>query len=220
MMDNVHVVLDMKGLSCPKPLIGAKRMVDELNPGQVLLLISNCPGTPDDLFSWAELTGNQVIKTEKMDNGTGYHIQKGGKSAKHPHAHVSLDIRGAVCPGPIVEAKKLLNGMQKNEVLKLISGALLLVGVVFGFTQEIGATVVVVQAAFCALLATMATRIALIRAISVAEGAAQLLPEHALPVASVQQLTDWLPTLETPYCICMLAMSLATVFQVVPLLTE
>jgi TusA-related sulfurtransferase len=122
MDDNVHVVLDMKGLSCPKPLIGAKRMVDELNPGQVLLLISNCPGTPDDLFSWAELTGNSVIKTDKMEGGsTGYHIQKGGKSAKHPHAHVSLDIRGAVCPGPIVEAKKLLNGMQAGEVLKMIS---------------------------------------------------------------------------------------------------
>lgn len=122
MDDNVHVVLDMKGLSCPKPLIGAKRMVDELNPGQVLLLISNCPGTPDDLFSWAELTGNSVIKTEKMEGGsTGYHIQKGGKSAKHPNANVSLDIRGAVCPGPIVEAKKLLNGMQAGEVLKMVS---------------------------------------------------------------------------------------------------
>lgn len=122
MMDNVHVVLDMKGLSCPKPLIGAKRMVDELNPGQVLLLISNCPGTPDDLFAWAELTGNQIIKSEKMaDGGTGFHIQKGGQSAKHPNAQVSLDIRGAVCPGPIVEAKKLLNGMQVGEVLRLIS---------------------------------------------------------------------------------------------------
>lgn len=121
-MENVHVVLDMKGLSCPKPLVGAKRMMDELAPGQVLLLISNCPGTPDDLFAWAALTGNQIIKTEKMaDGSTGYHLQKGGKTAKHPHAHVMLDIRGAVCPGPIVEAKKLLNGMHAGEVLKLTS---------------------------------------------------------------------------------------------------
>mgnify|MGYP000887720822 CR=1 FL=1 len=48
-MELVNVVLDMKGLSCPKPLIGAKRMVDELAAGQVLLLISDCPGTQDDL---------------------------------------------------------------------------------------------------------------------------------------------------------------------------
>ena len=57
-MELVNVVLDMKGLSCPKPLIGAKRMVDELAAGQVLLLISDCPGTQDDLFAWAGLTKN------------------------------------------------------------------------------------------------------------------------------------------------------------------
>ncbi len=119
-MDNVNVVLDMKGLSCPRPLIGAKRMVDELGAGQVLLLISDCPGTPDDLFAWAKQTGNQILKTEKMpDGGTGYHIQKG--QAKVHKANVTLDICGAVCPGPIVEAKKLLNGMQSGEVLKLVS---------------------------------------------------------------------------------------------------
>lgn len=120
-MEMVNMVIDMKGLSCPKPLIGAKRMVDELSAGQVLLLISDCPGTQDDLFTWAKHTGNQIIKSEKMDDGgTGYYIQK-GTSEKLPKVHVELDIRGAVCPGPIVEAKKLLNGMQIGEVLKLTS---------------------------------------------------------------------------------------------------
>lgn len=119
-MDMVNVVLDMKGLSCPRPLIGAKRMVDELAAGQVLLLISDCPGTPDDLFAWAKQTGNRILTTEKMpDGGTGYHIQKGqGQTHK---ANVTLDIRGAACPGPVVEARKLLNGMQTGEVLKLVS---------------------------------------------------------------------------------------------------
>ena len=117
----VNVVLDMKGLSCPRPLIGAKRMVDELGAGQVLLLISDCPGTQDDLFAWSKHTGNRILKTESMpDGGTGYHIQK-GDSAKHPAASVTLDMCGAVCPGPIVEAKKLLNGMRAGEILKLIS---------------------------------------------------------------------------------------------------
>ena len=120
MDDMVNVVLDMKGLSCPRPLIGAKRMVDELAEGQVLLLISDCPGTQDDLFSWAKQTGNQIIKAEKMpEGGLGYYLQKG---KVHTHVpNVTLDICGAVCPGPIVEAKKLLNGMQTGEVLKLVS---------------------------------------------------------------------------------------------------
>ncbi len=114
------VFLDLKGLTCPGPLLGAKRMVDALETGQVLLLVSDCPGTRDDLLSWAKQTGNQLLKTEKMkDGGTGYTIQKGRTGLQH--AQATLDIRGVSCPGPIVEAKKLLNGMQPKEVLKLIS---------------------------------------------------------------------------------------------------
>jgi len=140
-MDMVNVVLDMKGLSCPRPLIGAKRMVDELATGQVLLLVSDCPGTQDDLFAWAKQTGNQILKTEKMpDGGTGYHIQK-GKGHAH-NANVTLDIRGAVCPGPIVEAKKLLNGMQAGEVLKLVSDCPGVQSDITGWASATGMTLV------------------------------------------------------------------------------
>lgn len=117
---HANVVLDLKGSTCPGPLLGAKRVVDDLEPGQILLLISDCPGTPDDLFAWAKQTGNQVLTTEKQAaGGTGFYIQKGKVS---PHkVNVLLDIRGVHCPGPIVEAKKLLNGMKSSEILKLIS---------------------------------------------------------------------------------------------------
>ena len=110
----------MKGLSCPGPLLGAKRMVDELQTGQILLLVSDCPGTKDDLYAWAKQTGNAVLQAEKMaEGGIGYYIQKGQGTTRK--ANVVLDIRGVVCPGPIIEAKKLLNGMQGGEVLKLVS---------------------------------------------------------------------------------------------------
>ncbi len=117
---HANVKLDMRGLTCPAPLLGAKRVIDDLKNEQILLLISDCPGTKDDLFSWAEQTRNKVLKTQAMpDGGTGYYVMKGkGASRK---ANVILDIRGAHCPGPIVEAKKLLNGMSSGEVLKLVS---------------------------------------------------------------------------------------------------
>ena len=117
---NADVKLDMRGLTCPAPLLGAKRVVDDLKNKQVLLLISDCPGTKDDLFAWAEQTNNKVLKTVAMpDGGTGYYVMK-GKGEPHK-ANVILDIRGVHCPGPIVEAKKLLNGMNTGEILKLIS---------------------------------------------------------------------------------------------------
>ena len=115
-----NVTLDMRGLSCPAPLLGVKRIINDLQHEQILLLKSDCPGTSDDLFAWSEQTGNQVLRTEALtDGGTAYFVRKGtGESVK---ANVVLDIRNVVCPGPIVEAKKLLNGMAKGEVLKLIS---------------------------------------------------------------------------------------------------
>ena len=115
-----HVTLDMKGAACPGPMLGAKRVLDELLAGEVMLLVSDCPATKDDLFSWPRYADVEILKTRKMaQGGTGYYIRKGKSRRVSPHA--VLDIRGATCPGPIVEAKKLLNGMHKGEVLELIS---------------------------------------------------------------------------------------------------
>lgn len=114
------IILDMKGTVCPGPLLGAKRMLDELFAGEIMLLISDCPGTKDDLASWRKYTDVQLLKTEKLKaGGTGYYIRKG--KAKRVSPNAVLDVRGATCPGPIVAAKKLLNGMSKGEVLQLLS---------------------------------------------------------------------------------------------------
>ncbi len=138
---HADVVLDLKGLTCPGPLLGAKQMVDELVAGQVLLLVSDCPGTQADLFAWAKQTGNQVLKTEKFsDGGTGYYLQK-GKSGAHK-ANVRLDIRGVHCPGPIVEAKKLLNGMASGEVLQLISNCPGIRADIVGWSEATGMKIV------------------------------------------------------------------------------
>jgi TusA-related sulfurtransferase len=112
--------LDMRGTRCPAPLLGAKKLVDDLRAGDVLVLLSDCAGTPDDLFSWAKVTGNHVARAEKLpDGGHAYHIERGPGARRV--AHAVLDLRGATCPGPIVEAKKLLHGMRAGETLKLVS---------------------------------------------------------------------------------------------------
>lgn len=115
-----HVTLDMKGAACPGPLLGAKRVLDELLAGEVMLLISDCPATKDDLLSWPRYAEVKILKTRKLPRGgTGYYIRKGKARRVSPNA--VLDVRGATCPGPIVEAKKLLDGMGKGEVLQLLS---------------------------------------------------------------------------------------------------
>ena len=117
---HADVTLDIKGVSCPGPLIGAKRLVDDLAEGGVLMLISDCPGTEADLFAWARVTGNQVLDIVKLaEGGHGYYIRKG--SSHRPRPNAVLDARGAVCPGPIVEARRLLASMKDGEVLRLVS---------------------------------------------------------------------------------------------------
>ncbi len=115
-----NAIIDLTGLTCPGPIVGAKRMVNDLSEGEILLLISDCPGTEADLFAWARVTENQVVTTDKRPDGaSAYYIRKGRST--RPEAQAVLDIRGAVCPGPIVEAHKLLHGMRKDEVLRLVS---------------------------------------------------------------------------------------------------
>ena len=115
-----HVTLDMTGTACPGPLLGAKRILDELPAGAAMLLISDCPGTKDDLFSWLKYSDVEILGTETLARGsTGYYIRKGKIRRVSPNA--VLDVRGTTCPGPILEAKKLLNGMQSGEILKLVS---------------------------------------------------------------------------------------------------
>jgi tRNA 2-thiouridine synthesizing protein A len=114
------ITLDLTGLSCPAPLLGAKRVLDDLDSGQVLLLVSDCPGTFDDVSAWVRHTDHELIGTEKGEGKrTQYYLRKGhGSEIK---ANAVLDIRGVSCPGPILEAKKLLDAMQRGEILQLIS---------------------------------------------------------------------------------------------------
>ncbi len=114
------VRLDMSGLSCPLPLLGAKKMLDDLPDGQHVVLISDCPGTGDDLRAWAAETGHEVIDCERINGRrVAYTIRRRPTQARS-HG-VVLDLRGATCPGPIIEARRLLRAMQPGEVLVLIS---------------------------------------------------------------------------------------------------
>jgi TusA-related sulfurtransferase len=122
MSEKPAVTIDLCGMPCPAPLLGAKKIIDDLQAGQTMVLVSDCPGTEDDLYAWCKFTGNQVVASVKQPSGaTAYTLKKAGGSQTTPIAHVTLDMRGVSCPGPILEAKKLLDGMKAGEVLQLVS---------------------------------------------------------------------------------------------------
>lgn len=122
MFQSATTTLNLTGTTCPAPLLGAKKILEELEIGQTLNLISDCPGTHDDLIAWCQVTGNILVSATSRDQGgTAYLLQKAGDQAAVPQPDATLDLRGIACPGPILESKKLLQGMKSGEVLLLVS---------------------------------------------------------------------------------------------------
>ena len=60
--------LDTSGLNCPLPIIKAKKEINTMDPGQVLHIISTDPGAVKDFESFANQTGNELLKSEEKDS--------------------------------------------------------------------------------------------------------------------------------------------------------
>ena len=59
--------LDAKGLSCPLPILRAKKALAELTTGQVLKIVATDPGSIRDFRAFAKQTGNELLAQEEVD---------------------------------------------------------------------------------------------------------------------------------------------------------
>lgn len=53
--------VDARGSACPGPLLEAKKGIGKVKVGEVLEVLSNDPGTRDDLPVWARKVGHQWL---------------------------------------------------------------------------------------------------------------------------------------------------------------
>lgn len=60
--------VDMKGLSCPMPLLLAKKEIDKLSSGEILEILGTDPGSRIDLPGWCARAGHEFLG-EKEDIG-------------------------------------------------------------------------------------------------------------------------------------------------------
>ncbi|MCL6442666.1 MAG: sulfurtransferase TusA family protein [Alicyclobacillus sp.] len=69
-MSNVTVdkTVDCKGLSCPMPIVQAKKAIEEIHAGQVLEVVATDPGSVADIKSWATRTGHQFLGTTTSED--------------------------------------------------------------------------------------------------------------------------------------------------------
>ncbi len=60
-------VLDCLGLYCPTPIVKTAQKIKELEPGQVLEVLSDDRGIVTDMTAWCSKTGNECLGVEESE---------------------------------------------------------------------------------------------------------------------------------------------------------
>jgi tRNA 2-thiouridine synthesizing protein A len=68
--------LDLKGLSCPLPIIKTAKAMKELAPGQLLEAFATDPGSVSDFKAWANTTGNPLVESSADGGVYRFVLQK------------------------------------------------------------------------------------------------------------------------------------------------
>ena len=65
---NIDKELDVRGLSCPLPILRARQALKAIEAGKVLKITSTDPGSLKDFEAFAVQTGNELLET-RHSNG-------------------------------------------------------------------------------------------------------------------------------------------------------
>jgi tRNA 2-thiouridine synthesizing protein A len=72
----VTETLDLKGLSCPLPIVKTAKAMKALRSGDVVEVFATDPGSTQDFRAWCRSTGNELIEESKDDGTFRYVIRK------------------------------------------------------------------------------------------------------------------------------------------------
>jgi len=61
------VELDARNLSCPLPILRAKKSLSQMNSGQVLRITATDKGSPNDFAEFCRKTGNELLSSTAQD---------------------------------------------------------------------------------------------------------------------------------------------------------
>lgn len=70
---DITETLDVKGLSCPMPIVKTKQAIDGLEPGEVLEVVATDPGSVSDIDGWASGTDGVELLDQIEDGDTYVH---------------------------------------------------------------------------------------------------------------------------------------------------
>ncbi len=75
---SANETLDVRGLSCPMPMLKTKKMLKGLKSGEVLEVWGTDPGSKNDIPDFCKKNGNELLGMTDVPEGyTRYVIKKG-----------------------------------------------------------------------------------------------------------------------------------------------
>jgi tRNA 2-thiouridine synthesizing protein A len=69
--------LDLKGLSCPMPIIQTACAIRSLAPGDLVEVFATDPGSVPDFDAWTKATGNTLVEQTERDGVFRFVLKKG-----------------------------------------------------------------------------------------------------------------------------------------------
>ena len=64
------ITLDLKGLSCPMPIVKTAQAMKSLGSGEYVEALATDPGSVPDFAAWCRSTGNELV--ERTEEGGVY----------------------------------------------------------------------------------------------------------------------------------------------------
>ncbi|MCH8838433.1 MAG: sulfurtransferase TusA family protein [Candidatus Marinimicrobia bacterium] len=68
--------LDCQGMLCPLPILKTKKVIDTMQVGQVLKMLSTDAGSVNDMIAWTRQTGHELVYSERNDTLYTYYVRK------------------------------------------------------------------------------------------------------------------------------------------------
>lgn len=59
----IAMSLNLKGLSCPLPIVKTAKAMRDLKPGELVEVLATDPGSVPDFKAWSQATGNPLIES-------------------------------------------------------------------------------------------------------------------------------------------------------------
>jgi tRNA 2-thiouridine synthesizing protein A len=68
--------LDLKGMSCPLPIIKTAKAIKAIAPGELLEVVATDPGSVPDFKAWSQTTGNPLVECDQQDGVFHFVLKK------------------------------------------------------------------------------------------------------------------------------------------------